>query len=70
MIGHKLTSIGGERYAVDGTELPYGSYLSESRKRLACNGGCGHIFQNNRERFINFRNRRYCLDCAAVGKVK
>lgn len=68
--GHKLTSLGGGRYAVDGRELPFGSYLSESRKRLACDGGCGFTFPDNRERFINFRNRRYCLACAAAGRVE
>ncbi len=67
---HKLTSVGQFQYAVDGEVLPDGAYLSESRKRLSCDGKCGYVFPTNQERFIRYKTRRFCLDCAAKGLVK
>lgn len=67
---HTIGSYGLDRYTVDGVQLPYGAYVSESRKRLICNGGCGRVFENNLQRFIRFRTRRFCFHCAASGKVK
>jgi len=68
--GHTVRSLPGGVLAVDEATLPAGAFVSESRKRLACDGGCGRVFETNLVRFIHYRRRRFCFSCAAAGRVR